>query len=360
MSWSRTNQLVIAAAERLGVEVEPLSREPSDYFLVLRDSRSVAGRVAIVSKTRSPFLTQVAQTLSNNKHVSRERLRAAGLPCVPDRLVDAPVEEDDPRLVAWLSEHRRLVVKPNWGNRAHGVCLGITRMDALVRACEEAREGDLDEEAVVEPEIPGVNVRVAVIGGRFEAAARVDRPVLVGDGATSPAAMIAVIDEDPRRGSWEQPGLHPMDRIGVDDELERLLAHHGVTAHDPLPVGVRVEIVGEEAETIDMTDALHPGWAALCERACALLGVDVGGVDLRGPEAAFAEPPPAVWHPGHAALLEVNVLPALHLHALPTRGQPRPVFEAFVAYCVQRPGAPPPCAEVALASALASGLSTSV
>ncbi len=116
--------------------------------------------------------------------------------------------------------------------------------------------------------------------------------------------------------------------------------------------------MSEEAETIDVTDALYPGWAALCERACALLGVDVGGVDLRGPEEAFVEPPPLRWHAGEAALLEVNVLPALHLHALPTQGTPRPVFEAFVAYCIQRRGAPPPCATVGLAGR-ASGLSTS-
>jgi len=355
VSWSRTNQLVIAAAERLGVIAEPLSSEPSDWFVVLRDPLRDPPHAVIVSKTRSPFLTQVAQTLSNNKHVSRQRLAAEGLPCVPDRLVDAPADEGDAELGAWLSRYGRLVVKPNWGNRARGVCLGITSMEALVRACEEARADDLDEEAVVEPEIPGVNIRVAVIGGRFEAAARVDRPLLVGDGVVSPAAGIDALNEDPRRGGWEHPGLDPLDRLEIDEELERLLAHHGVALDVPLPVGAQVEILGEEAETIDVTDALHPGWAELCERACALLGVDVGGVDLRGPEDAFLDPPPARWYPGQAALLEVNVLPALHLHALPTQGTPRPVFEAFVAYCVQRPGASAPCAEVELARGLGVG-----
>jgi D-alanine-D-alanine ligase-like ATP-grasp enzyme len=355
VSWSRTNQLIAAAAARLGVTAEPLSPEPSDYFMVLRDGP----RAVLVSKTRSPFLTQVAQTLSNNKHVSRQRLAAAGLPCVPDVLVDAPVERADPTLAAWLHEHAPLVVKPNWGNRGHGVCLGITTLEALGRACEAARADDLDEEAVVEPELPGINVRVAVIGGRFCAAARVERPVLVGDGVTSPAAWIEALNGDPRRGSWERPSLRPMDRIEVDEALARLLDHHRVSLDAPVPVGMRLEITSEEAETIDLTDALHPGWASLAEQACARLGVDVGGVDLRGPAEAFAAPPPRRWSPGQAALLEVNVLPALHLHALPTVGTPRPVFEAFVAYCVQRPGAPAPCSPVVLDHGLASGLSSS-
>jgi cyanophycin synthetase len=83
---------------------------------------------------------------------------------------------------------------------------------------------------------------------------------------------------------------------------------------------------------------------AVAERACALLGVDVGGVDLRGPLDAFARAPEL--SAGTAWLLEVNVLPALHLHALPTEGAARPVFEAFVAYCLQLPGAPAACATV--------------
>ena len=87
-----------------------------------------------------------------------------------------------------------------------------------------------------------------------------------------------------------------------------------------------------------------PIWVAIAEQACGWLGVDVGGVDLRGPMAAFMAAPALAA--GTACLLEVNVLPALHLHALPTQGAARPVFEAFVAYCLQLPGAPPACAQV--------------
>ncbi|MCA9655638.1 MAG: hypothetical protein H6712_00405 [Myxococcales bacterium] len=342
MSLGRTNRLIVEAARRLGVRAEPLSDEPSDYFLVLRDE----ARAVIVSKTRSPFLTQVAQTLSNNKHVSREHLRSQGVACVPDLLVDG---EDVGPARAMLREHGTVVVKPNWGNRGLGVSVGIRDEEALARACAQARARDLDEEAVVEPQVEGINLRVAVIGGRCSAAAEVRRPVLVGDGERSPAALVAALNEDGRRGAWPYDGLSPIDRIEVDRELRRLLAQHGARLDEPLPAGQHIELVGEEIETIDRSDELHPGWGELAARACALLGVDVGGVDLRGPAEAFRLPPPQRWAPGAAGLLEVNVLPALHVHALPTHGTARPVFEEFVAYCLQRPGAPPPRAEVELA-----------
>lgn len=348
MSPSRTNRLIIEAAARLGVRAEPLSSEPTDYFMVLRDG----ARAVIVSKTRSPFLTQVAQTLSNNKHVSRQLLGARGIPCVPDVLID---EDDEGPALRMLEEHGAVVVKPNWGNRGRGVSVGVRDREALRRACSRARGLDLDEEAVVEPSIEGTNLRVAVIGGRSVAAAEVRRPVITGDGVRSPAALVAELNEDSRRGEWPQTSLSPIDRIEVDDELRGLLRQHGAALDRPLPLGQRIELTGEELETIDRTDRLHPGWAEVAERACGLLGVDVGGVDLRGPAQAFERPPPPRWAPGEAGLLEVNVLPALHLHALPTVGEPRPVFDAFVEYCLQRPGAPPARAEVGLAGMLYRG-----
>ncbi len=337
MVWSRTNQLIVAAAQRLGGRGEPLGARHTDYFV-----RLVHGeREAVVSKTRSPFLTQVAQSLANNKHLSRALLASRGIPTVPDLLVD---EGDDPRgpaVQAMLARYGRLVVKPNWGNRGVGVTTDVRSLKMLARARARARALDLDEEVVVEPYVAGTNLRIAVIGGRFAAACEVQRPVLVAGSRVN--EQIAALNADPRRGSWTEPSLRSMDQLEPEEDLLAHLRLHGVGLDGVLAEGTEIEITGEEAEVIDHSEAVHPGWIAIAEQACGWLGVDVGGVDLRGPIAAFMrEPEPA----GLACLLEVNVLPALHLHALPTRGAARPVFEAFVAYCLQLPGAPAPCARV--------------
>jgi D-alanine-D-alanine ligase-like ATP-grasp enzyme len=336
MAWSRTNQLIVAAAGRLGVRAEALGPRHTDYFMRL----TLGERAVIVSKTRSPFLTQVAQSLANNKFQSRALLRARGVPCVPDVLVDEADELDE--ACALLERCGRVVVKPNWGNRGVGVTTDVRTREVLARARARAREIDLDEEVVVEPYVAGTNVRVAVVGGKFVAAAEVQRPLLLP--GRSAREQIAALNADPRRGSWQTPSLRPMDRLEPDEDLLPHLKVYGLGLASVLPDGREVEVTGEEAAVIDRTDELHAGWAALAERACALLGVDVGGVDLRGPIAAFRADP--ALSAGAAWLLEVNVLPALHLHALPTEGAARPVFEAFVAYCVQLPGAPGVCARV--------------
>lgn len=337
MSWSRTNQLIAAAAAELGARAEPLGRVHTDYFMrLVRGDRS-----AIISKTRSPFLTQVAQGLANHKHLSRELLRARGLPCVEGLLVDETGEVDAPEVRAMLARHGRLVVKPNWGNRGVGVATDVRDLATLARARARARAIDLDEEVLIEPYIAGTNLRVAVIGGQALAAVEVVRPTLaVGRSA---AAQVEALNRDARRGSWATPSLCPMDQIEAEEDLEGHLEVYGLDLEAAIPAGREVEITGEELEVIDRTEEVHPGWLATAASACAHLGVDVGGVDFRGPLAAFAAAPAP---DGPAVLLEVNVVPALHLHALPTRGQPRPVFAAFVAYCLQLPGAPPPCARV--------------
>jgi D-alanine-D-alanine ligase-like ATP-grasp enzyme len=342
MSRSRTNLLLARAAAALGVECEDVGSERSDWLARL----TFEGKSVIVSKTRSPFLTQVAQTLANHKHTSREAIAARGVPVVASLLLD---ERDDPegaRARDFLTAHRRVVVKPNWGNRALGITADVRDRETLVRAIEYARGLDLDEEVLLEPYLEGTNLRIAVIGGRHVASLEIRRPMLRGDGVRTIAALVEEHDEDPRRGTWYEPALVPFDRIDVDDALVELLAVRGLATSTVLPAGAELEVLGEEAETIDRTDEVHASWIEHAETACRELGVDVGGVDLRGPIEAFREPA----DPSRAAVLEVNVLPALHLHALPTVGVARPVFEAFVAYCLSLPGAPAPCAAIGFAS----------
>ncbi len=340
MAWGRTNRLIIAAAERLGVDAAPVSEAAHTDFLMRLSPRG-GGPSVIISKTRSPFLTQVAQTLSNNKLVSRERLAAHGVPIVECVMVDDDQDPRAPRVAAFLARHGAVIVKPNWGNRARGLSGPHRTLDAVVRACAWAQDCDRDCEALVERYVPGTNLRVTVIGGRAVAAAEIQRPILEG-GARSFGEQLAALNRDPRRARA------PEDLLGLDvmpagELIAPMLEVHGLALSSAPPAGATVELYSEEREIIDRTDELHPEWGAMAERACSLLGVDVGGVDLRGPLAAFTRPPSAG---AGVVLLEVNVLPALHLHALPTRGAPRPVFEAFVAYCLSLPGAPPPCAVV--------------
>lgn len=322
--WSRTNRLIADAAARAGATVEELCDVHTDALLALRRGE----KRVLVAKTRSPFLSAVANKLANNKYASGRMLAAAGLPVVDRVLVEDLA--DPPQAAAAraaLAKWGAVVVKPNWGNRALAVTKGVSTWASLRRAVKVALEADEDEEALIEPELPGNNLRIAVIGGRAVAACVIERPVIRGDGAITLDDAIAALNADPRRGvGWRDGAPTPLDVIEPDDTWLATLRARGLRPDRPLPVDTTVEVLPEEAETTDVTDMVHPRWADVAVRACDTLGVDVGGVDLVVPDPA---------DPATGALLEVNCLPALHLHALPTRGAPRPVFDAFVAWCLR-------------------------
>ena len=338
-NWSRTNRLIVRAVEELGGRALPVSSEHTDFFLRLE----AAGKSALISKTRSPFLTQVAQTLANNKFVAGECLGARGFPVVPRLLLDESRGLDTPGVSQSLDGWGRLVFKPNWGNRALGVTVDppASRREAAV---EWARGEDRDEECVVEPWVEGVDLRISVVGGRPVAAVEIQRPSIASASGISFRERLQNLAADPRRVHWQRPRLEALDHFEPED-YEDALDVLGYSLDDEVPAGLDWTILGEEVEVVDRRSEVHVEWFELAAQACRVLGVDVGGVDLRGPLEAFARPPVIeAWSQGRpvARLLEVNALPALHLHELVTQGEPVAVFEAFVRYCLQLEGAPAP------------------
>jgi len=315
--WNRTNTLIAQAAEQEGAELREIGPVHSDHVALLCKGK----RAVRIAKTRSPFLSAVANKLANHKFASGELLRAAGLPVIERVLLD-DLDSDDQRAAAdaALAAWRRVVVKPNWTNRALGITPRVASSSTLYAALELARSVDPDEEALIEPWVRGENVRVSVVGQTI-AAVRIVRPLLRGDGRT-PRQLIAQLNEDPRRG--EHGDLTPLDQIAMDATLERVLALQGAAIDTPLPAGRSVVLLTEEAETHDVTAVLRPRWADAARRACAVLDIDVGGVDF-----LLDDPSQDT-----GVLLEVNCLPALHLHALPTHGDSQPVFRAFVRHCL--------------------------
>ncbi len=319
--WSRTNALIARAARSLGVNVSEVCDVHTDHLLRLtRGETSV-----VVAKTRSPHLTAVANQLANHKYGSGRMLADVGLPVIPRVLVDDLHNPDQTRAAMdALSRSSATVVKPNWENRAHGVIAGVTSSEQLLDAMALAMELDRDRECVIEPLVNGANLRVSVVGDRV-AACLVERPVVIGDGVRSLRDHIAELNADPRRGDYDDGALTPLDQIEITDDWQRVLGILGHRVDEPLGAGHTVEILLEESETIDVTGRLHPKWTDASRRACEVLGVDVGGVDFIVDDPSEPD----------GVLLEVNCLPALHLHALPTVGAPQPVFEAFVRRCLE-------------------------
>ncbi|HEY9193639.1 MAG TPA: cyanophycin synthetase, partial [Methyloversatilis sp.] len=108
----------------------------------------------------------VAESIAQDKELTKELLHAAGVPVPRGRTVTEPDDAWNAALEVGLP----VVVKPRDGNQGKGVTVNIVtreHMDVAFRAAAE-----ISDEVMVERFIPGADYRFLVVGDRVVAAAR--------------------------------------------------------------------------------------------------------------------------------------------------------------------------------------------
>jgi cyanophycin synthetase len=132
----------------------------------------------------------------------------------------------------WGDLGKRVVVKPVDGNQGKGVTTGVTTLEALRTAFENATA--IAREVLIEEQYEGRDYRVRVVGGSMVAASLRCPPEVTGDGAHTVAELIEELNSDPNRGEGHGKPLsriHPEDplllatlggqRLALDDVPER-------------------------------------------------------------------------------------------------------------------------------------------
>jgi cyanophycin synthetase len=257
----------------------------------------------------------VAESIAQDKNLTRRLLSAAGVPVPAGRAVSDP--ED-----AWLAAQElgeAVVVKPVDANHGRGVSIYLDDELAIRTAYElAAREGS---GVLVERFIPGTQHRVLVVGDQAIACARGDADELLGDGRATIRQLIEQANSDPRRGEGSAQLLTPLElsQIALD-----LLRRQNLTPESIPQAGERVLIQHHGDLTVDETERLHPEVAAMCVLAAQAVGLDIAGLDVVAADIGV----PLEAQGG--AVIEVNASPGLVAHLKPLAGKPRPVGEAIV------------------------------
>ncbi|MDO8930792.1 MAG: cyanophycin synthetase, partial [Rhodocyclaceae bacterium] len=260
----------------------------------------------------------IAESISSDKDLTKNLLRACGVPVPEGRLVDSP--ED-----AWEAAEEigvPVVVKPRDGNHGRGVSTELMTREEVEAAYKLALDEGSD--VIVERFVRGNEHRLLVVGGRLAAAARGESASVVGDGLSTLIELIDTqINTDPRRGTTED---YPLNLVMVDkDPAVRLeIARQGFTPDAIPPLGAEVMIQRNGNVAFDVTDLVHPDVAATVSLAARIVGLDVAGVDL------VAEDISRPLDEQRGAIVEVNAGPGLLMHLKPASGEPRPVGRAIV------------------------------
>lgn len=267
----------------------------------------------------------IAETIAQDKELTKKLLHAAGVPVPQGRTVSDP---DD----AWAAAQEiglPVVIKPKDGNQGKGVTVNVTTREQLTAGFHAASE--FRDSIMVERYLPGNDFRLLVIGDKLVAAARRDPPHVVGDGLHSVRQLVDQVNLDPRRGNGHSTSL---TKIRFDDIALASLAKQGYHADSVPPAGQRVILrnnanLSTGGTATDVTDDVHPEVAARAITAAHMVGLDICGVDL------VCDSVLKPIEEQNGGIVEVNAAPGLRMHLSPSFGKGRAVGEAIVSTMFQ-------------------------
>jgi cyanophycin synthetase len=304
---------IVAAAKRRGIPALRLNEGSLIQF-------GHGARQRRVWTAETDRTGAIAEAIAQDKDLTRDLLRGVGVPVPEGRPVLGP--ED-----AWAAAEEigpPVVVKPRYGNHGRGVTTNLSTREQVAQAFAAARAHD--DEIIVERFVPGSDFRLLVVGEQLVAAALREPPQVVGDGRSTVAELVAVLNRDPRRSDGHATALSliKLDAIALTVLAEQGLAPDSVPAEGQRVLIRRNANLSSGGTATDVTDQVHPRTAASAVAAARVVGLDIAGVDVVAP--AIDEP----LQESGGAVVEVNAGPGLRMHLEPSAGTPRPVGEAIV------------------------------
>ena len=273
-----------------------------------------------IQAAETSFTSAIAEAIAQDKELTKKLLHASGV-AVP---YGRPVEDEDDAWVAAQEVGLPVVVKPQDGNQGKGISVNLTSEEQVRKAYRVAIE--FRDDIMVEKYLPGHDWRLLVIGNKLIAAARRDPPLVIGDGTHTVRELVDIVNSDPRRSDGHATSL---TKIRFDEIALARLAEQGYTADSVPPRGVRVILrnnanLSTGGTATDVTDDVHPDFAARAIAAAQMVGLDIAGVDIVCSDVLRP------LEEQNGGIVELNAAPGLRMHLQPSFGKGRAVGEAII------------------------------
>ncbi|MTI95317.1 MAG: ATP-grasp domain-containing protein [Firmicutes bacterium] len=228
-----------------------------------------------LQRSQTTRVPSMIHSLTDHKQLTKDFLQQYGLP-VPEGKVFTDLKQAK----AYLAEmNRPMVVKPAAGLNGSGVTVDVRTEEALETAWQYAKL--FHERVVLEELVQGVDIRVVVIGGTARAALLRVPANVTGDGCKTIEQLV----EEKNKLRLGNPRLSK-NLIIADAYSDSYLERQG---HSWESVPKKGEVVFlhlkanicKGADSISVTDFIHPDLMRLAEEAAAAFGInDYWGIDL--------------------------------------------------------------------------------
>lgn len=293
-------EIILNEARRRGIDVEILDAKSGLFAL------SFGGRTIWCRESLSELTTAVTMSLCDDKGLTRRVLNKADLK-VPEQVEAGDLKQEQ----EFLEKHGSVVVKPARGEQGVGISVDIRSETELKKAIELAKVHCA--QVLLEPYLPGRDLRVIVIDYRVVAAAVRVPPEIIGTGEHTVAQLIK------KQNRRRMAATGGESKIPIDEETHRILKQHDLNLDSVLPRGqhlsVRKTANLHTGGTIhDVTGVLHSQLVDACIMAAKALKIPVVGLDL-----LVSDPRNSDY-----VIIEANERPGLANH------EPQPTAQRFI------------------------------
>ena len=259
--------------------------------------------------------SHIAVELASDKEETNKILGTLGLPVPKQELVQSDAQA--------VRAARRIgfpvVTKPYNGNHGRGISIRLTTDAEVAQGFAAAREHS--RSVIVETFLEGDDHRLLVVNGELVAATRRTPGHVVGDGVNDISQLIAIVNQDPRRGVGHEKVL---TRLELDAQAQKMLERVAMTAASVPAAGEIVYLrstanLSTGGTATDVTDVIHPDNREMAERAVRAVGLDIGGVDFLSKNITES------YRKIGGGICEVNAAPGFRMHVAPSEGMARDV-----------------------------------